>query len=335
MIMFLSLKSSQYFIGKISVVDKLIHIEGTELFVDEDARDGFKFKRTKCPLREVISICVTRGRTGLCCQLRKGNRMIDANEKDFNQLHQIGEGLYSYVTEFRFDGKVPIQNRSILIHFQRGSDRGDIIVINPAALQPELVQQIRDLCLKLKADIRLLLSPGDWHYLFIGDHLKTFPTAKAFLPPGRIPSKEPQFSFEIFRHQKQGTLAPYESVLECALVAGLKDFPTEDNPLSVVPRYEYVFFHKPTQCLIAGDVVWYERFQLRPHQKALGIPLNTLTFHFGKWQIVGDIEAVKSSFAQIANWPFHHLISIHGDPGNFLVDVAHKQWDQVLDWAKS
>lgn len=253
---------------------------------------------------------------------------FNPHEADFSTLHEVAAGLYTYVTRFSFEGKAPVQNRSVVVH--RPSQK-ELLIINPAELTPDLIASLRALETKLSAKVKSLISPGDWHYLFIGDYLKDFPGSEAFVCPGRIPGKNPGFSFKLIDVNGE-PLRQLRPELETVTVKGLRDFASPDPS---VPRYELIFFHPTSKALIAGDVLWYVKDELEPHHKALGIAKGVLSFHFAQWKMVLDLPALQESFKKVQGLDFQHFITIHGGPGNMLVDGAKSEMLKVLDWAKT
>lgn len=257
---------------------------------------------------------------------------FDPNEADFNCLHKIAEGLYSFVTHFRFDGKAPLQNRSIIVHRPAKTGKGDLIIINPAELSSGIQADLQALEQSLNAKIVGLISPGDWHYMFIGDYLKHFPAAKAYVCPGRVPAKAPGFAFTLNDVDSMHSLKTWSPELEIIAVQGLRDF---SSPLPDEPRHELVFYHPSSRSIIAGDLLWYARGELEPHQKAMGMRANVLEFHFAKWKMVRDRQSLQNSLSEIMKWDFVHFISVHGGPGNMLLNTAKEQMQALVDWARS
>lgn len=253
---------------------------------------------------------------------------FNATEPDFERIHAVGPGLYTFVTRFSFEGKAPVQNRSVIVHRSSPKGRGELVIINPAELTPTLLEQLRQLESQLAADVKSLISPGDWHYLFIGDYVKAFPLAEAWVCPGRVPGKNPAFPFKLI-DVAGGTLKQWAPELLCRPVEGLKDFSSPDPKM---PRHELFFFHPASEALIAGDVLWYVKGELEPHHKHLGIQKGVLSFHFAQWKMVLDAKAVRRSFDEALKWDFKHFITIHGGPGNMLENEAKQQLGASLDW---
>jgi hypothetical protein len=260
---------------------------------------------------------------------------FDRHEPGFDVLYRVSEGLYTFTTEFLFQDLHPLQNRSIVIHAppQSSGERGTLAIINPAELRPVVVQQLQQLETELSAVVRYLISPGDWHYLFIGQHLAAFPEATAYVPPGRIPSKHPGFPYtliDVTAPNPFPELAPHVVTLT---FEGLLEFTMPDAAL---PRHELVFYFPQARAISSGDVLYYLGVgELSERQKALGLRSNIVDFHFAKWRMVRDPAAVQRSLSRILAWDFDRYISIHGGPGNMLEAGAKEHVEKLLAWASA
>jgi hypothetical protein len=260
---------------------------------------------------------------------------FNTREPGLDVLHHVGENVYTCVTGFLFDGKFPMQNRSVIVHVPARSagERGALVIINPVELSPAMEQGIRRLEEQTNATVKYLISPGDWHYLFIGQHVKAFPEARAHVPPGRIPGKNPDFPYTLIDVEADNPfpeLAPHVVVQSCK---GLLDF---TDPEGKLPRYELVFYLPALRAITSGDVFFYVGAdELSPMQKTFGMQLHVLDLHFMKWRMVKDPEALRASLARILEWDFDRYIAIHGDPGNMQAQGSKADVEKILAWART
>jgi hypothetical protein len=263
--------------------------------------------------------------------------MSDFNrfEPGFDVVHRVCAGLYTFTTQFLFDGQHPTHNRSVIAHVPAASagERGTLVIINPARLEPRVVEQIRQLETELSATVRYLISPGDWHYLFIGQHLAAFPSAKAHVAPGRIPSKQPDFPYTLVDVTAEHPFPELSPHVLALTVDGLRDF---SRPDVVLPRYELVFFFPEARAITSGDVLYYHgAAELSERQQTLGQRPRTVDFHFMKWKMVQDPAALKRSLQRVTAWDFDRFLAIHGAPGNLLEAGAKRQIEAVLAWVET
>jgi hypothetical protein len=259
---------------------------------------------------------------------------FDRHEPGFNVLHRISEYLYSFVTEFKFLDKVPIQNRSIVAHVPRGNGRsGALAIINPAELQPSIEQALRLLEVETGAAVEYLISPGDWHYLFIGQHTKAFPRAKAYVAPGRIPSKNPDFEYTLIDTEVDNPFPELAPFIVASNFKGLRDF---TDPAVERARYELVFFFPDARAITSGDVLYYNGVgELSATQKAIGQLARRVDFHHMKRKLILNPALITDSLERILEWDFDRYISIHGDPGNMLDSGAKAHVAELADWART
>jgi len=261
---------------------------------------------------------------------------FNRHEPDFDVLHRVSEGLFTFVTRFQF-GEIPLHNRSLIVHVPTASSdgRGSLVIINPAELSASIRAAIEELEQQSNAVVRYLISPGDWHHLFIEQHARAFPHARAHVPPGRIPAQSPAYEYatiDVLADNPFPELAPH---LQISIFRGLVDFLDPARPRKR-PRYELVFHHPASRTITSGDVLYYSGADaLTPEESARGLHLRTLGFHFLKWQLIGDPQAVARSLERILQWDFAHYISIHGGPGNMLEREAKAHIESLLTWAKA
>jgi hypothetical protein len=263
------------------------------------------------------------------------NSEFNPHEPDFNVLHRVADGLYTVVTPFLFDGRVPLQNRSILVHAPRASaaERGRLAVINPVELDAKLIDAVRRLENELNATVCQLISPGDWHYLFIGAWLAAFPESRAFVPPGRIPAKKPGYDYtliDVERDHPFPELAPQLLALNCK---GLLDI---TDSAGKRPRHELIFYFPAARAITSGDVLYYNGVdELHPAQQAIGQRARVVDFHFMKWRMIAEPAAFARSLALLLQWDFDRYISIHGQPGNMLAAGARADIERLVEWIKT
>lgn len=256
------------------------------------------------------------------------SKSFDRREPSYNVLHRVSTDVYTYVTEFLFMGAVPIHNRSVVVRVP-----GGLAIINPAELRPEVLRDLRRLEEETGAGVRYLISPGDWHYLFIGQHKKAFPAATVYVPPGRIPSKTPDFEYTLIDVEADHPFPALEPSIVALNFKGLRDF---TDPEGALPRYELCFLIPNAHAITSGDVLYYfDEDELSEKQRAIGMVPRKLDFHAAKGRMIRDREAVRRSLGEILEWDFDRYIPIHGAPGNMLPEGAKAELRQVLAWVEA
>jgi hypothetical protein len=257
---------------------------------------------------------------------------FDRGEREFGRVHRIAKGVYSLPTRFDFMGVHPINNRSVIVQVPgaKGEPRGALAIVNPAELLPDAERDLRRIEEETGARVRYLISPGDWHYLFIGSYLRVFPEARAYVAPGRIPSKAPGFDFSLLDVDADNPLPELAPALVVHSFKGLADF---TDPAGKLPRFELVFYIPALRAITSGDVLSYYQ-ALTPAQVSAGYVEDRVSFHFFKQRLVRDARAVEQSLDHVLAWDFDRYISIHGPLGNMLDRGAHAHVEDVRAWVK-
>ncbi|RUS26038.1 hypothetical protein BC938DRAFT_471301 [Jimgerdemannia flammicorona] len=258
---------------------------------------------------------------------------FDINEPDFNLVHKASEGVWTYLTQFTFMGRVPIGNRSTMFlipHLQ------SLVIVNPAELSAELVDQIKAVEKETDAKVRYLLSPGDWHYLFIGAYLKHFDKAKAYVPPGRIPFKNLDFPYETY----DTTLSnPLPELLPTLLIFTFRGMCAIEDPTRKTERHEYLFYHPATRALTSGDVLYYRQPLNAPTASddaltKIGQVYGHVDFHQSRWKCIRNVAALKWSVEEALKrfTEVERFISPHGRVGNVKVGGVREDLVKITEW---
>jgi hypothetical protein len=256
---------------------------------------------------------------------------FDPHEPEFDVVHQVATGVYTLPTRFSFMGVHPINNRSVIVHVP-GPGPGSLAIVNPAELLPAAEASLLRLQEKTGAPVRYLVSPGDWHYMFIGPYLRLFPEARAYVAPGRVPSKSPGYEFSLLDVGADNPLPELAPALVVQCFAGLADF---TDPAGNLPRYELVFHIPAIRAITSGDVLYYNaRGSLTPALEAAGQVEGRVDFHFARSRMVRDARAAERSLDTILGWDFDRYLSIHGPLGNMLERGAHADVEGVRAWMR-
>lgn len=125
---------------------------------------------------------------------------------------------------------LPYPTRMVLIRLPEG-----VWVWSPVALDEALVDEISTI-----GPVKWLVEPNKLHHLFLPQWLERFPEAQAYAPPG-LSKKKPEVSFAgSLGDQPEPDWAPW---IDQLVVRG--SFFMD----------EVVFFHRPSQTCIVGDLV--------------------------------------------------------------------------------
>ena len=182
---------------------------------------------------------------------------------------------------------------------------GGLFLHSPTKLDDETRRALDSL-----GEVRAVVAPSRAHHLFVGDYIKTWPSAKLYGPPGLVG--------DIKDFRARSGARP-----DLKLDAVLGDDPQSewageiDQHLFKGARWlnEVVFFHGPSRTAIFTDLV----FNVPADSKnaRLFYAIVGARGHFGPHLIVRlairDRKAARESVAKILEWDFDRVIVTHGD----------------------
>ncbi|KAJ3142058.1 hypothetical protein HK100_003253 [Physocladia obscura] len=244
--------------------------------------------------------------------------------------NNVADGFWSIHTEYEFPGtSSSIGNRTLIVRLSAG-----FAVINPTQATDSTVSAVKSLEERETRLVKYILTTGDWHYLRMGDWLTHFPTAKCYIPPGRIESKiaelEHPFSYEILDPEVDNPLkVQLGSGLVMQTVFGMKQFATLPD-FGNTRRIEYAYFHPGSQSVITGDSFWY--FYKDFGAARIVGEKSGIKFHFAKFANVASIEGLKYSLGKILEWDFQNFVPVHGMIDGFLRTDAKSSFASSLDF---
>jgi len=183
--------------------------------------------------------------------------------------------------------------------------------------------------MSIKADIdalgtvRIIIAPGNYHYLNASKFLKAFPDAKLFICPG-VEKKDASLTDACLLTDEPD--ASWSTDLDQVLIRGSRFI------------QEVAFFHRPSRTLILVDLIenygdktakanWVLRFWWKYVFRMWNRPKPAPEYQLG-WN---DKLAAKESLERILAWDFDRIILAHGD---LIEDDAHQiardAWQSVL-----
>jgi len=233
-------------------------------------------------------------------------------ENSFINVEPIFPGFWTVLTHFLFDDMYETNNRMLIVRVDT-LPSPFLAIINGPHLCPETIRQLKALEVSEKIPIKHIISPGDWHYLFLPEYLVAFPNATIHIPPGRIQRKDPI-------HSKNYTLIDMNEPLLFLLPTiltipwqGLCQGPS-DGTYALDPRNELVFLLPFHSTLLAGDTLFYED---------CGKPAPVIQFNPAGSAMILDREKAQITAEEIALLPFDGFVNIHGAPGTMASKGAH------------
>jgi hypothetical protein len=207
-------------------------------------------------------------------------------------LHKLADGIWvldgnpiSFLT-------FPYEIRSTVIEL----GGGDLFVHSPVQVSAA------GLLKALPGQVKYIVSPNKLHSLFLGDWKKAFPEADLYAPPG-LKAKLPDVAFH--KELADGPETAWQEVIKQKIVRGSWFMS------------EVVFFHKPSETLILGDLIENHNPQkLGWLHRSIGlanamVAPNGTTARIFRWTFFRRKE-VGEDLQEILSWNAKRVVVNHG-----------------------
>lgn len=182
---------------------------------------------------------------------------------------------------------------------------GGLFLHSPTKLNDETRQALDAL-----GEVRAVIAPSRAHHLFVGDYIKTWPSAKLYGPPGLV-GDIPDFRARIGarRDLKLDAILGDEPPAEWAGEIDQHLFK------GAAVLNEVVFFHRASRSAIFTDLVFNVPADFK--DAWLFYTIVGGRGHFGPHRLIRlairDRKAARESVAKILEWDFDRVIVTHGD----------------------
>ena len=246
---------------------------------------------------------------------------------------RITDGVWTVHTGFLFFG-LPISNRMTLVHIPADGDRpASLMMINAVRPNKALIEEV-DRLQKEVAPLRYIVTPGDWHHLYLKawKRHEAFADATIYVPKGRIQSKQPRLECELL-DLTWNPVKPHKTVFpELAPHLEVVPFYGLRQPFDMHPRNELYFYHRPSGTLITGDtMVSYQAVAPRlPLSLFFKAPKGSISWNPTGRRIIANWERARASANFFLTWEFDRLIPPHGEPGGICNTGAKTRVKQLF-----
>ena len=254
-------------------------------------------------------------------------------ENAFDRLVALSDGIWTVLT--RNDPKKatagPAENRMLIVKIPATSTTpASLALINGVNLCNSTLSDLKALEVSEAASVRYVITPGDWHHVYLQQYNQHFPAATVYVPPGRIPSLEPALNYTLL--DPLNPLPALQQHLTVLPMLGLRQPP----PHLETVRYEFGFFHHSSGTLFAGDILFY--WSCEPSVKVRfvfpGSGRGKITFWdpMGMSMILNKTRASESALKFLA-LPTRRFVSAHGPLGNMVSPGAVPSAHELLTTA--
>jgi hypothetical protein len=205
----------------------------------------------------------------------------------------LDENLWTIERRLRMPGGLPLPVQSTVVRLQSGA----LLLYSPPRIDPEIERWLRGL-----GQVAAIIAPNSFHYMFVSEYPKVFPTAQVFVAPGlprRVPSLPPALEL--------GPVAPdlWAAEVEQASFGPVDNFS------------EVMFFHRPTATLLLMDLAFhmtvFESTLARLGWRLLGVPARFGPSRTARLTLLRDKAAAGRYLQPVLAWPFQRILVAHGD----------------------
>jgi len=244
-----------------------------------------------------------------CC----GNEICP--EAAFNYYNKIGLNTATLLAHFNLANVFESNGRMLIVTVPR---LNAIVLINAVRLCPFTWKQLRDLEMELGMKVRYIISPRDWHWLFLHEYIGVFPEANIYIAPGRIQEKDPDAAqYKLI--DVNNPLPELYPEIQIIPFNGIVQPP----PNNTDHRNEFYFYISDSKTLFTGDTLWYWSCQPSPTEAQLfNATRGEITFHFLGMNMVFNKRAAFHSAESILALDFTTFVSAHGVLGNIILPSA-------------
>jgi len=232
-------------------------------------------------------------------------------ETQFTAINPVSSGVWTLLSHFYFDGLFEINNRMIIIAVCHSSERF-LVLINGDELCPNTLNSLKQMEKDLKLPIKHIISPGDWHYLYLPKYLIHFPNALIHIPPGRIQRQDPVNSKYYHLINMTDPLPFLRPTIITIPFEGLQQGPG-DWTWWFTHRNEFLFYLEKNSLLIAGDTLFYEKCNT-------GNVNGQITFNPQGIHMIANVSEAIETAQLILSINFTNFINIHGMLGSMLIN---------------
>lgn len=226
-------------------------------------------------------------------------------ELNYTTLNPIFPGVWTVLSHFYFEDLFETNNRMIVVAVQHDA-APYAVLINGVQLCPLTLASLKQLDKVLP--IKHIISPGDWHYLFLPQYLTAFPNATIHIPPGRIQREDPVHSKFYTLIDMLNPLPFLKPTIVAIPFQGLQQGPA-DGWHWFDHRNEFLFYVRKAKLLVAGDTLFFEMCNVNSTN-------GQITFNPQGMHMIANVTQALGTASLISTLDFNNFINIHGMPGS-------------------
>ena len=227
-------------------------------------------------------------------------------------LREIDKNLWVAQQPLRYFG-LSVGTRMTVIRLTNG----ELVIISPIQVNRATTEHLNQI-----GDVRHIIAPNLYHYLFASRFKAIYPNATFWAAPG-LKSKKPELPID------RVIEADFLDELKHRLFDGFKTFGLSGPSL----LNECVFFHPASQTLILTDTAFHfdESFPLTTQLLAATVLGSYKTLSPSLLEKVASRDKVKvrQSVQSVLTWDFHRVIMAHE---SIIENDAKQRFREGYEW---
>lgn len=228
-------------------------------------------------------------------------------------LREIDKCIWVAEQPFRYFG-LSVGTRMTVIRLTSG----ELVIISPIQVDDLTIRQLNEV-----GDVKHIVAPNLYHYLFTSSFKAVYPEAKLWVAPG-LESKRPELPVDQVIEDGSNFLAE----VECLLFDGFRTFGLSGP----APLNECIFFHPENHTLVLTDTAFHfdESFPLVTQLASRVIGgYKSLSPSVLERLATRETEKVKQAVQTVLAWDFKRVIMAHG---TIIENDAKQKFREGYEW---
>jgi hypothetical protein len=229
-------------------------------------------------------------------------------------LREIDENIWVCEQPLKYFG-LSVGTRMTVIRLVDGK----LMVISPIQTDNTIVNRLNEI-----GEVKYIIAPNLYHYLFASNFKSFYPKAKFWAVPG-LESKRPELPIDRVIKDNENN---FGDEIEYLFFDGFKTLSLNGPDL----LNECVFFHRESQTLILTDTAFHFDEKFPPLTQLVAKTTGgykKLSPSFLERFATQEKEQVKQSVQKVLNWNFKRVIMAHG---SIIETDAKRKFKEGYEW---
>lgn len=212
-------------------------------------------------------------------------------------LELVADSIWADEQPLKYFG-LDIRTRMTIVRLRNG----ELVVISPIRLNKQSISQLKEI-----GEVRYVIAPNLYHYLFAAEFKETYPNCEFWAVPG-LKEKEPNLLIDRTIGESD---FPFQGEIQYAFLDGFKTL----VPFKAESLNECALFHAATRTLIITDAA-FNFDKTFPLSIRLVARIGGAYDMFGPSMLeklaINEKEKMSASVRNVLKWDFERIVMAHG-----------------------